>query len=219
MTHWLAWLRWLADGLPGRLHAACITNNHPSVIDRRVCRANPLGQPEPMFCSTSDDPFPTPITSTLPIPADSTYTYPTPPHGPCTPTAGASLQPSLPPTQTHLLRNLHTPHHLLSRRLSDSQIAGKQTPVALSWGGSRRTLGHPIGRPQRVTHRNTQNSCGDTNGSTLHVAKQVRGIQNPQSCRQTHWISRFPSAPFLASIPAERIAFRPVRIIAGVSLI
>ena len=111
----LACLRWLPDGLLGRLHAACITNNHPSVIDRRVCRANPLGQPEPMFCSTSDDPFPTPITSTLPIPADSTYTYPTTPHGPCTPTAGASLQPSLPPTQTHLLRNLHSPHRLLSR--------------------------------------------------------------------------------------------------------
>ena len=29
----------------------------------------------------------------------------------------------------------------------------------------------------------------------------------------------FPSAPFLASIPAERIAFRPVRIIAGVQMV
>ena len=63
--------------------------------------------------------------------------------------AGVSLQPSLTPTQTHLLRNLHTPHRLPSRRLSDSQIAGKQTPVALSWG----EVAQCFGAPHRVARR------------------------------------------------------------------
>ena len=31
--------------MPGRLHAAWIANYRPSVIDRRACRANPLGHP------------------------------------------------------------------------------------------------------------------------------------------------------------------------------
>ena len=37
--------------------------------------------------------------------------------------------------------------------------------------------------------------------------------------RQRSEVRIFPSAPFLASIPAERIAFRPVRIIAGVQMV
>jgi hypothetical protein len=34
-----------------------------------------------------------------------------------------------------------------------------------------------------------------------------------QKCACEEWRDLFPSAPLLASIPAERIAFRPVRII------
>ena len=111
--------------MPGRLHAAWIAGKHPSVIDRRACRANLLGQP------------------------------------------------------------------------------------------ARARAGRTAGR----TFCDPRTSCGDTNGSTLHVAKHVRGIQNPQSCRQAHRKSHLSGAPFLASIPAERIAFRPVRIIAGVQMV
>ena len=81
------------------------------------------------------------------------------------------------------------------------------------------SLGHPAGTHAGRKFCNPRTSCGDTNGSTLHVAKQVCGIQNPQSCRQAHRISPLSGAPLLASIPAERIAFRPVRIIAGVQTV
>ena len=80
-------------------------------------------------------------------------------------------------------------------------------------------LGRTVGlvaQPAGTTRRDTcrayvlrpRTSCGDTNGSTLHVAKQVRGIQNPQSCRQAHRISRFPSAPFLHLNRPDSLVFR-----------
>ena len=34
--------RWLPDGLPGRLSGSQIAEKHPSGVDRRACRANPL---------------------------------------------------------------------------------------------------------------------------------------------------------------------------------
>ena len=94
------------------------------------------------------------------------------------------------------------PDRLLGR-LSHSQIAGKRP----SGVGRRSCCAYPLGIPAGSHEGGTagrkfcdpRTSCGDTNGSTLHVAKQVRGIQHPQSCRQAHRISRFPSAPLLAS--------------------
>ena len=107
--------------------------------------------------------------------------------------------PSRTPCQTHWLARLRWLPDRLPGRLSDSQIAGKRPS-----GVDRRScraypLGHPAGARAGRTFCNPRTSCGDTNGSTLHVAKQVRGIQNPQSCRQAHRKSRFPSAPFLKS--------------------
>ena len=81
-------------------------------------------------------------------------------------------------------------------RLSDSQIAGKHPSVIDRRACRANPLGQPAGARAGRTFCDPRTSCGDTNGSTLHVAKQVRGIQNPQSCRQAHRISRFPSAPF-----------------------
>ena len=104
-------------------------------------------------------------------------------------------------------------------RLSDSQIAGKHPSGVDRWACRANPLGHPAGAHAGRTFCDPRTSCGDTNGSTLHVAKQVRGIQNPQSCRQAHRKSHLSGAPFLASIPAERIAFRPVRIIAGEQIV
>ncbi len=61
---------------------------------------------------------------------------------------------------------------------------------------------NPLGQPARAragrTFCDPRTSCGDTNGSTLHVAKQVRGIQNPQSCRQAHRKSHLSSAPIFS---------------------
>ena len=54
---------------------------------------------QPMFCNTSDYPFPTPITPIPPIAADPAYTYPITARGPCTPTAGISF-PTLPDAHT-----------------------------------------------------------------------------------------------------------------------
>ena len=54
---------------------------------------------QPMFCNTSDYPFPTPITPIPPIAADPAYTYPTTPRGPCTPTR-RGISPTLPDAHT-----------------------------------------------------------------------------------------------------------------------
>ena len=108
----------------------------------------------------------------------------------------------------------HILHHPLGRpvRLVGSADSGgyhtgcRGDSVTLRSPGNT-PLGRTVGlvaQPAGTTRRDTcrayvlrpRTSCGDTNGSTLHVAKQVRGIQNPQSCRQAHRISRFPSAPF-----------------------
>ena len=56
-------------------------------------------------------------------------------------------------------------------------------------------LGQPAGVRAGRTFCDPRTSCGDTNGSTLHVAKQVRRIQNPQSCRQAHRKSHLSGAP------------------------
>ena len=164
--------------------------------------------------------FPTPITPIPPIAADPAYTYPTTPRGPCTPTRRGIF--SNPLCRPHRLISCAT--YTLRTAYPRGDSATLRSPGnRLLWlclgEGSRRTLGHPVGTPQRVTRRNTQNSCGDTNGSTLHVAKQVRGIQNPQSCRQTHWISRFPSAPLLHLNRPDTLVFRLPTQLAGESLI
>ena len=70
------------------------------------------------------------------------------------------------------------------------------TPLGSTDGLCRANpLGHPAGAHTGRTFCDPRTSCGDTNGSILRVAKQVRGIQNPRSYRQAHWISCFPSAP------------------------
>ena len=104
----------------------------------------------------------------------------------------------------------------------DSATVGSpgNTPLGSTDGLCRAyPLGQPAGAYAGRPFCDPRTSCGDTNGSTLHVAKQVRGIQNPQSCRQAHRKSHLSGAPLLASIPAERIAFRPVRVIAGVQMV
>ena len=106
--------RWLPDRLPGRLSGSQIAEKHPSGVDRRACRANPLGHP-----------------------------------------AGARA-----------------------------------------------------GRTAGRTFCDPRTSCGDTNGSTLHVAKQVRGIQNPQSCRQAHRKSHLSGAPLLHLNRPDTLVFR-----------
>ena len=60
-------------------------------------------------------------------------------------------------------------------------------PAGVTRGGTRR------GR----TFRDPRTSCGDRNGSTLHVAKRIRRIQNPQSCRQAHRKSHLSGAPLI----------------------
>ena len=75
---------------------------------------------------------------------------------------------------------------------------------------------NPLGQPARVraghnagrTFCDPRTSCGDTNGSTLHVAKQVRGIQNPQSCRQAHRKSHLSGAPLLHLNRPDILVFR-----------
>ena len=88
-------------------------------------------------------------------------------------------------------------------RLSDSQIAEKHPSGVDRRACRANPLGHPAGahagRTAGRTFCDPRTSCGDTNGSTLHVAKQVRGIQNPQGCRQAHRISHLSGAPLLST--------------------
>ena len=94
----------------------------------------------------------------------------------------------------------------------------RETPL---WGRPTVFVAQPARQPARARARRTfcnpRTSYGDPNGSTLHVAKQVRGIQNPQSCRQAHRISRFPSAPlFQDTVLKQTIEHGLYRILAVV---
>ena len=101
------------------------------------------------------------------------------PPWPLRPPVGASLQPSLTPAQTHLLRNLHTLRTDHSRGDSATLRSPGNRLLWLCLGeGSRRTLGHLQGTPQRVTRRNTQNRCGDTNGDTCTLVLYVFRCKN-----------------------------------------
>ena len=93
-------------------------------------------------------------------------------------------------------------------RLSDSQIAGKHPSGADRRACRANPLGQPSGARAGRTFCDPRNSCGDTNGSTLHVAKQVRGIQNPQSCRQAHRKSHLSGAPLLHLNRPDSLVFR-----------
>ena len=95
-----------------------------------------------------------------------------------------------------------------TQRLSDR----RETPL---WGGPSGLPRNPLGHPARAhagsTFCNPRTSCGDTNGSTLHVAKQVRGIQNPQNCRQAHRKSHLSGAPFFSmAYPNSYLARFPI---------
>ena len=89
------------------------------------------------------------------------------------------------------------------RRLDSPETPLCDRPTVLS----RKPAGAPPGAHVGRMFYDPRTSCGDTNGSTLQVAKQVRRIQNPQSCRQAHRISRFPSAPFPILEPANAYVF------------
>ena len=100
----------------------------------------------------------------------------------------------------------------MTQRLSDR----RETPLC-----DRPTVlpRNPLGQPARARARRTagrtfcdpRTSCGDTNGSTLHVAKHVRGIQNPQSCRQAHRKSHLSGAPFFSmAYPKSYLARFPI---------
>ena len=79
---------------------------------------------------------------------------------------------------------LSTRRMIMPGRLSDGSIAGKHLSGAdqhscraTLWGSN---LGQTIWRTAGVRFATSRTSCGDTNGSTLHVAKQVRGILTPE---------------------------------------
>ena len=86
----------------------------------------------------------------------------------------------------------------LPGRLSDAQIAGKHPSEV----DRRACRANPLGQPARArtgrTFCNLRTSCGDTNGSILRVAKQVRGFQNPQRFRQAHRKSHLSGEPIFS---------------------
>ena len=89
------------------------------------------------------------------------------------------------------------------QRLSDR----RETPL---WGRPTGLSRNPLGQPARAhagrTFCDLRTSCGDTNSITLHVARQVCGIQNPQSCRQAHRKSHISGAPiFSIAYPTSSI--------------
>ena len=85
------------------------------------------------------------------------------------------------------------------------------TPLGSTDGLCRANpLGQPAGARAGRTFCDPRTSCGDTNGSTLHVAKQVRGIQNPQSCRQAHRKSHLSGAPSSPAIPMQPIEMQQI---------
>ena len=93
-------------------------------------------------------------------------------------------------------------------RLRDRWVANNYPSVVDRRFLSRKPAGAPAGARAGGTFCDPRTRCGDTNGSTLHVAKQVRGIQNSRSCRQAHRMSRFPSAPLLHLNRPDTFVFR-----------
>ena len=75
---------------------------------------------------------------------------------------------------------------------------GNTPPWSRPTGLSRNPLGQPAGAHAGRTFCDLRTSCGDTNSITLHVARQVCGIQNPQSCRQAHRKSHISGAPIFS---------------------
>ena len=94
------------------------------------------------------------------------------------------------------------------------------TPLGSTDGLCRANpLGHPAGAHAGRTFCDPRTSCGRTIGRTIALLNRARVGRILEVYRSTRWLDLFPSAPFLASIPAERIAFRLVRIIAGVQMV
>ncbi len=75
----------------------------------------------------------------------------------------------------------------------------RETPhCGLPTGLSHKPAEQPAGARAGRAFWDRQTSCGDTNGSTLHIAKQVREIQDPQSCTKAHRKSHLSVAPFFS---------------------
>ena len=107
----------------------------------------------------------------------------------------------------------------LPGRLHAAWIAGKHPSVIDRQSCRANPLGHPAGTHAGRTFCDPRTSCGRTIGRTIALLNRARVGRILGDNRSTRWLDLFPSAPFLASIPAERIAFRPVRIIAGVQMV
>ena len=103
--------------------------------------------------------------------------------------------------------------------LSDSQIAEKHPSGTDRRSCRANPLGHPAGAHAGRTFCDPRTSCGRTIGRTIALLNRARVGRILEEHRSTRWRFHLSGAPFLASIPAERIAFRPVRIIAGVQMV